>query len=1597
MTTTFDLSLRLQTASASRSLKTFNTSAQKAGTSVDKVSKSASRASTSTSKYGKSSDRASTSTKRLTKNTSALWANLRKGAAVLGVAALGLFGLSQALGAVSRSTTAIFDRVKTVGSVFQTLGIQLETQFGATAAKVFDDIQRFALDSPGQVAGITASWIGLKSIGIDPTIESMRVLDDIASSSLNAATGQARKLEGLAEAIRGAITGDTERLKAFNIIAKQSGDFITLTFKDTEVRVKKNAEEIFEAIQKIGRVNFPGAARRQMNSLAGASSNLEDAIDSLASTLFNAGVGDLLTDITRGTNDYVSAITPGAVDATKKFVSVIRDLGIAAHEADIALGDVSGAGLVAGLFSLSGIDLSQLVSAAGALHAFSEGVRADRKAVDENREARIEWEAGLEKQQASIRTAIRSYSGSAKAIDKYKQSLIDANFVQVDTVKVLKDITKLQVAGKVQKLAEAWDKLLGEATPGIEVLSALAEEQIRNKTAADGAAEALKREKTAMEEQHEIAVKQVEAFHQLILARKRLMDLGPIQTIEAEDPTARGSRFIAEFRAQQEEAAALAGRRVGDEIVTAGGTMTIMMRDTGEDVGRGWARQMTIAGHEVGLTWVQALRGVISLLQDFGRKEQGRFGGNVSGDFASEGEQIGQVVGAVLAPFTFGISAVLGPVIGKLIGGAIKQGADEGLAELNQIGDEVVLSITKNEGGLGSVVAAVGQGIADALAGFESILQGQINIDPGGGGGFKFKVRDDEIFVMFAGMVSRGFETVQEAIDAGILMAIQHADISGASPEVQGALQNFAGSTIGELNATLAFALELQNARLGPAVAKVTNDIREIFGKLAAAIEAGIPIGGALALLEQTRASLLGLEVDIAAQKAAEIDAYNAALDMQALSIRGQILEIETLAAGVNARALSTQAYATETEHAITLDGLRIRSLANVTGAQAQMVAASAGLLLDLNQILQSIEGLRITGTERAAAIARAAAGRARGVSRGGTRQEDPTEALAEQLERMRAVSQAAFDFGLGLEELRERLERSNLSARDQAELLARVQDQFRESILAPFQEFLEDDSVAGRLAEIEAQAQAAREALAPVAHTLRDLEVIARGAAAEVAALAEQVGSAFRDQLSQTVGFLESLLPHISDSEQRAQIEGLIVQFAQDQFRLELLSHEAALTRLSTELQLLGLLDEATQAWLNDALAGLGIIRENFDEIMAAIGEQTALQFQPEPPTVQTQTGPTEAERVQEQLDAAIEAWRRFPFGSATLEALGLTDQLHQLQDAARAAGLSTVALEAAFRQRADDFIEAALAAPVSELDAINSKFADLRVAFIELGASSDQLRRLTALQAEEIDALRDPLRDLLADFRANDPRQSGEQAFQSAQEKFRVLEARVRAGDVGAIQELREAAIALIGPDGLGGITGDFLGQGVGSLAVRDEVIAALEELTGEGFNPDAVADPVVKEISHGNVLLAEIRDHLRGDRPAAAGSGRQRPDSAFRLNARPADAPLFTASAHVVDRNRLGGEVFIGPGGSPQTIIIERDVEHDDRVPVFLARIAAEARERRREEKAEAAARAAALAALVSTAERQAEVAGMQVTELQEMRRDARRNAPMAGQVN
>jgi hypothetical protein len=211
-------------------------------------------------------------------------------------------------GAMASITKSVESAMRTVGTLFAGVSIgafagkliSVEREFGSLNAslvtvtgstreadKAFALLTNFAATTPFSLQEVTAAFIKLKALGMDPSAEALR-------SYGNTASAMGKSLNQMIEAVADAATGEFERLKEFGIKAKSEGDRVTLTFRGVSTNIGKNAAEIETYLRRIGDVDFAGAMDLRAKTLDGAISNLGDSWDSLFRTINNEMTGPLL-------------------------------------------------------------------------------------------------------------------------------------------------------------------------------------------------------------------------------------------------------------------------------------------------------------------------------------------------------------------------------------------------------------------------------------------------------------------------------------------------------------------------------------------------------------------------------------------------------------------------------------------------------------------------------------------------------------------------------------------------------------------------------------------------------------------------------------------------------------------------------------------------------------------------------------------------------------------------------------------------------------------------------------------------------------------------------------------------------------------------------------------------------------------------------------------------------------------------------------------------------------------------------------------------------------------------------------------------------
>jgi hypothetical protein len=160
------------------------------------------------------------------------------------------------------STLSNFERMEAV--LTNTLGSN------SAANQALADITKFAAETPFAVEELQDAYLKLTNRGLQPTMEQMTLMGDVASSV-------GKDFGMLTEAILDATTGEFERLKEFGIKASKNGEKISFTFKGQKTVVQNTEKAINDYIMSLGHLQgVQGNMAAQMDTTGGRLSNLGD-------------------------------------------------------------------------------------------------------------------------------------------------------------------------------------------------------------------------------------------------------------------------------------------------------------------------------------------------------------------------------------------------------------------------------------------------------------------------------------------------------------------------------------------------------------------------------------------------------------------------------------------------------------------------------------------------------------------------------------------------------------------------------------------------------------------------------------------------------------------------------------------------------------------------------------------------------------------------------------------------------------------------------------------------------------------------------------------------------------------------------------------------------------------------------------------------------------------------------------------------------------------------------------------------------------------------------------------------------------------------
>ena len=266
--------------------------------------------------------------------------------------------------------------VKTAGD-FEKLQTSLNTAFQGNekaAKSAFNQITKFAAETPFQVEQVASAFIKLKNMGLDPSEAALK-------SYGNTASAMGKSLDQMVEAVADAATGEFERLKEFGIRASKQGDKVSFTFKGITKTVAMESAAIEGYLQNIGNVDFAGGMEAQSKTFFGRLSTLKDNV-----SLLMKDFGDIILRYINPVIDSFSSMIKKFRElspATKQIIVLVAAFAAALGPLLIALGVFTTTILPAMLAGLS-ILVSPITLVIGALVALGIAVYKNFDAIVES-------------------------------------------------------------------------------------------------------------------------------------------------------------------------------------------------------------------------------------------------------------------------------------------------------------------------------------------------------------------------------------------------------------------------------------------------------------------------------------------------------------------------------------------------------------------------------------------------------------------------------------------------------------------------------------------------------------------------------------------------------------------------------------------------------------------------------------------------------------------------------------------------------------------------------------------------------------------------------------------------------------------------------------------------------------------------------------------------------------------------------------------------------------------------------------------------------------------------------------------------------------
>ena len=784
------------------------------------------------------------------------------------------------------------------------------------------------------------------------------------------------------------------------------------------------------------------------------------------------------------------------------------------------------------------------------------------------------------------------------------------------------DIKKAQLAKELNDQAKAWHELLGEASPGINVLRDIAEQQYNAAAAAEA---------------HQLALdnlleKVSASLRRAAKLRDELADraAGFIDSLEELPAVNDGSFFgidmagvIAEAEARQKEwteeskataeaqkQGALQAQAWGDYIANAGFALAdfgAQLFDIESSAGRlinAFASIGQLIGDAVAgsRSWGDAISQAVGVLGSSG--VLGSTGSSIA-QGAATGAQIGGIYGAIIGAFVGWAADAMDKTEQAFADGATHaQGiiANDAFGEYYEEVDSITQTIQNEFNG---ILELFGAQVANFNT-FGVLLRE-------GSQGISVAINDD--WTNFG-------DDIQGAIDHAVTMLVRQADFIGLSPEAEAALERFAGNTLEELRSYVSRLFEVENLHIPQATQQLTAEFDRYMALLREfPTHAGNILNAATGTFQSEYNALFNIQEDARAIRLAEIEALKAAtlVKISELEVIHAGATVALEAAKARAEGVKTEAQLVETLAQVGEGYAKVMGgVAQATGIAAQFMGLSveqlASLVAATAAALEALEKLDFSDD----AIQRALNSIPSIGSVAVSTAADYTDSLQSMILQLQAGDDPLAQFKLRMMGIDEQIAQSNLTLEEEQRLRGLLHQQFLDQQQQREQARLDEiatihnewqatlnASVAGgewvnKINDIITAHQAEVDRLLELEDTTYD----AADAAAVLEAQLQTVVDSALNELNGSLGFLQGAIDLIPNPAARIALQEKIAE-AQAQFwLLEFLSREAAIRGMLLQLEAQGLLTKELEELGDDVLELFDGVGDHLDDIVDAMGD---------------------------------------------------------------------------------------------------------------------------------------------------------------------------------------------------------------------------------------------------------------------------------------------------------------------------------------------------------------------------------------------------------